>query len=398
MKKSISTFLKHPTKDSSNRSANPPVTRASTILFNTMQEMYKHELKIKKHKKVSHFTYGRYGSTTTIELENILKELEQAYHVFLTGTGFGGIALALMALCRPGDEILVSDNVYGPTKEISQELMKEFKVDAKFYNPDSLNDLKGKISHKTKMILVENPGSNTFEFQDLSKIVKVAKRKKIFTLLDNTWGTPLYLKPLKLGFDMSFCSATKYFSGHSDAMGGSLAVNQKVFKKIMFFYKLSGYRMSADEAYLIIRGLRTLDTRLKQHYENTKTIIKFLKKQKKIKEILYPHNPSSKNYKLWKKYYSGATGLLSIVIKSKKKSSVIAFVNSLELFGIGYSWGGFESLAILQEIKSSKKDEYLKGRQFYRFNKDEHIVRLHIGLEDPKDLINDLKQGLKKIK
>ena len=398
MKKSISTFLKHPTKDSSNRSANPPVTRASTILFNTMQEMYKHELKIKKHKKVSHFTYGRYGSTTTIELENILKELEQAYHVFLTGTGFGGIALALMALCRPGDEILVSDNVYGPTKEISQELMKEFKVDAKFYNPDSLDDLKGKISHKTKMILVENPGSNTFEFQDLLKIVNVAKRKKIFTLLDNTWGTPLYLKPLKLGFDMSFCSATKYFSGHSDAMGGSLAVNQKVFKKIMFFYKLSGYRMSADEAYLIIRGLRTLDTRLKQHYENTKTIIKFLKKQKKIKEILYPHNPSSKNYKLWKKYYSGATGLLSIVIKSKKKSSVIAFVNSLELFGIGYSWGGFESLAILQEIKSSKKDEYLKGRQFYRFNKDEHIVRLHIGLEDPKDLINDLKQGLKKIK
>ena len=130
----------------------------------------------------------------------------------------------------------------------------------------------------------------------------------------------------------------------------------------------------------------------------TKKVINFLKKQKKIKEILYPHNPSSKNYKLWKKYYSGATGLLSIVIKSKKKSSVVAFVNSLELFGIGYSWGGFESLAILQEIKSFEKDEYLKGRQFYRFNNDEFIVRLHIGLEDPKDLINDLKKGLKKIK
>jgi len=398
MKKSISTFLKHPTKDNTNRSANPSVTRASTILFNSMQEMYKHELKIRQHKKVTHYTYGRYGSTTTIELENILKELEQAYHVFLTGTGFGGIALALMSLCRPGDEILVSDNVYGPTKEISQELMKEFNIEARFYDPDSLNDLKAKISKKTKMILVENPGSNTFEFQDLSKIVNLAKRNKIYTLLDNTWGTPLYLKPLKLGFDISFCSATKYFSGHSDAMGGSLAVNQKVYKKIMFFYKLSGYRMSADEAYLIIRGLRTLDTRLKQHYENTKIVINFLKKQKKIKEILYPHNPSSKNYKLWKKYYSGATGLFSIVIKSKKKSSVISFVNSLELFGIGYSWGGFESLAILQEIKSAKKDEYLKGRQFYKFNKDEYIVRLHIGLEDPKDLINDLKKSLKKIK
>ena len=396
MKKSINTFLKHPTKDITNRSANPPVIRASTILFNTMQELYAHEKKIKNHQKVSHYSYGRYGSSTTIELENMLKELEQAFHVFLTGTGFGGVALAIMGICRPGDEILVSDNVYGPTKEISEKLLKEFNVKAIFYNPESFDDLKNKVSKKTKLILVENPGSNTFEFQDLSKIVSLAKQKKIYTLLDNTWGTPLYLKPLKLGFDMSFSSATKYFSGHSDAMGGSLAVNKKVFKKIMFFYKLSGYRMSADEAYLIIRGLRTLDTRLKQHYENTKKVIDFLKNQKKVKEILYPYKPSSKNYKLWKKYYSGATGLLSIVIKSKKKSSVMKFVNSLELFGIGYSWGGFESLAILQDLK--KQTEYTKGRHFFRFNNDEHIVRLHIGLEDPKDLISDLKTSLRYIK
>ena len=396
MKKSIRTFLKHPTKDNSNRSANPAVIRASTILFNTMQELYEHEKKIKKHKKVSHYSYGRYGSSTTIELENMLKELEQAFHVFLTGTGFGGVALAIMSLCRPGDEFLVSDNVYGPTKEISEKLLKEFNVKAKFYNPDSFDDLKNKVTDKTKMILVENPGSNTFEFQDLSKIVNLAKKKKIYTFLDNTWGTPLYLKPLKLGFDMSFSSATKYFSGHSDAMGGSLAVNKKVFKQIMFFYKLSGYRMSADEAYLIIRGLRTLDTRLNQHYENTKKVINFLKRQKKVKEILYPYKPSSKTYKLWKKYYSGATGLLSIVIKSKKKSSVIKFVNSLELFGIGYSWGGFESLALLQDLK--KQTEYTKGRHFFRFNKDDHIVRLHIGLEDPEDLINDLKNSLRYIK
>ena len=182
-------------------------------------------------------------------------------------------------------------------------------------------------------------------------------------------------------------------------MGGTLAVNKKVFKRVMFFYKLSGYRMSADEAYLIMRGLRTLDVRLKQHYENTKVVINFLKKQKKIKEILYPYKPSSKNYKLWKKYYTGATGLLSIVIKSKKKSSVIKFVNSLEFFGIGYSWGGFESLAILQELRSNKKkNEYIQGRKYFRFNKDEHIVRLHIGLEDSKDLINDLKNSLRYVK
>ena len=177
MKKSISTFLKHPTKDSSNRSANPPVTRASTILFNTMQELHQHEKKIKQNKRVSYYSYGRYGSTTTIELENILKKLEEAYHVFLTGTGFGGVALAIMSICRPGDEILVSDNVYGPTKEISEELVKEFNINAIFYNPDSFEDLKKRVTNKTKMIVVENPGSNTFEFQDLSKIVKLAKKK-----------------------------------------------------------------------------------------------------------------------------------------------------------------------------------------------------------------------------
>jgi cystathionine beta-lyase len=396
MKKSINTLLKHSSKDKINRSVNPPVVRASTILFDSMQEIRSHEKKILKNQKVTHYTYGRYGSQTTIELENIIKELEQAYHVFLTGTGFGGISLALMSLCRPGDEVLVSDNVYGPTREITEGLLKEFNVNAKFYNPEKFEDLKNKVNKKTKLILVENPGSNTFEFQDLSKIVKLAKNKNILTILDNTWGTALYLKPLKIGFDMSFCSATKYLSGHSDAMGGTLSVNKKVFKKIMFFYKLSGYRMSADEAYLIIRGLRTLDVRLKVHQENTKKVINFLKRQKKIKEVLYPHKPSSKNYKLWKKYYSGATGLLSVVIKSKNKASVVKFVNSLELFGIGYSWGGFESLVLLQELQ--KSTEYTKGRKFFKYNKDEHIVRLHIGLEDPNDLINDLKNSLKFIK
>ena len=200
-----------------------------------MQELKKHERKIKANKKISYYSYGRYGSSTTIELENIIKNLEQAYHVFLTGTGFGGVALAIMSICRPGDEILVSDNVYGPTKEISQDLIKEFNIKAIFYDPDNFEDLKNKISKKTKMIVVENPGSNTFEFQDLTKIVKIAKKNKILTFLDNTWGTPLYLKPLTLGFDMSFTSATKYFSGHSDAMGGSLAVNKKVFSKVMFY-------------------------------------------------------------------------------------------------------------------------------------------------------------------
>ena len=160
---------------------------------------------------------------------------------------------------------------------------------------------------------------------------------------------------------------------------------------------MTGLRLSPDDAYFIMRGIRTLDVRLDKHQQNAKQIAKFLSTKKNI-EVLYPLKKNTKNYKLWNKYYSGSSGLMGIKITAKIKKSVDKFVNSLKLFGIGYSWGGFESLAILQELKNNKKDEYLKGRQFYRFNKDEFIVRLHIGLEDPKDLINDLKKGLKKIK
>ena len=360
MKKSINTLLKHITFNKINRSANPPVVRASTILFDSMQELISHEKKISQNKPITHYVYGRYGSSTTIELQKIIKELEQAHHVFLHATGFGSVSLAFMALCESGDEVLVADNVYYPTKEITDELLPKYNIKSIFYDPNNINDLKKKISKKTKLIFVENPGSITFEFQDLKEIIKLAKKNNILTVIDNTWGTPLYFKPLSLGFDVSISSATKYFSGHSDAMGGTLSVNKKTYNKIKFCDKLLGSRLSADEAYLIIRGIRTLDIRLKAHYENTIKIINFLKKQKKIKEILYPYKPSSKNYKMWKKYYSGATSLFSIILTAKSKLSVFKFINKLELFGIGYSWGGFESLATYQDIS--------KSRNFYKLN------------------------------
>ena len=387
MKKSINTLLKHSSFSKINRSANPPVVRASTILFDSMQELASHEKKILKDKPITHYAYGRYGSQTTIELQKIVKELEQAHHVFLHSTGFGSVSLAFMALCQSGDEVLVGDNVYYPTREITEKLLPKYDIKTKYYDPNNIKDLQSKITKKTKLIFVENPGSVTFEFQDLKEIIKLAKKNNIITVMDNTWGTPLYLKPLSLGFDVSISSATKYFSGHSDAMGGTLSVNKKTYNKVKFCDKLLGSRLSADEAYLIIRGLRTLDIRLKAHQENTKKVINFLKKQKKIKEVLYPHKIESKDYKMWKKYYSGSTGLLSIVVKAKNKLSVLKFVNKLELFGIGYSWGGFESLAIYHDVS--------KIRTFYKFGKDEHLVRLHVGLEDPADLILDLKNSLK---
>ena len=392
MRKSVKTFLKSAAKDYVARSVNPPIVRASTILFKTMQELRKHQKNIAKGKDVSHWDYGRQGSQTTIQLQKILKELEQAHYVFLTQTGFASVALAIMSVCRPGDEIVISDCVYRPTQKLTSQLLKEFNINAIWYNPNSLEDLKNKVTKKTKLIYVENPGSNTFEFQDLGKIVAFAKKKNIYTAIDNTWGTAYYLKPIKLGFDMSIVSATKYYSGHADVMAGSLAVSKKAYKKVWWYNHLSGYRLSSDDAYLVIRGLRTLDIRLEKHQENTKKVIKWMSHQKKIVKILYPYKPPSTSYKLWKKYYSGASGLLSIIINSKSKSSVYKFVNSLELFGIGYSWGGFESLAVYNDPVE------MGDRQFFKLEKNQHLIRIHIGLEDPNDLINDLKKSLKFVK
>ena len=392
MKKSIKTYLKSAAKDYASRSVNPPVVRASTILFKTMQELRKHQENIRKGKDVDFWDYARQGTQTTVQLQKLLKGLEEAHQVFLTPTGFSAIALSIMSICRPGDEIVISDGVYRPTQKLTDDLLKEFNVKAVWYNPNNFEDLKNKITKKTKLIYVENPGSNTFEMQDLGKVVSLAKSKNIFTAIDNTWATAYFFKPLKLGFDMAITSATKYYSGHSDVMGGTVAVNKKVYKKVWWYNHTSGYRLSPDDAYLIIRGLRTLDIRMDKHQESTKKVINFLKTQRKIYKILYPYKTSSKEYKLWKKYYSGASGLVSIIIKSNNKNSVYKFVNALEIFGIGYSWGGFESLAVYTDPIE------LGNRRYFKLEKNEHLVRLHIGLEEPKDLINDLKSALKFVK
>jgi len=389
---SFKTFLKHTAKDFYNQSVNPPVVRASTILFKSLNDIRKTQKKHLKDPTGGHFDYGRQGTSTTHALSKILTKLEESYHVFLTPTGFGSVFLAMFSVVRPGDEILVSDPVYSPTRILTQDFFKDFNIKATFYNPRDLSTLKNNITKKTKLIFVENPGSNTFEFQDLSKIISIAKKNKILTAMDNTWGTPYFLKPIKLGFDMSIVSATKYYSGHSDVMGGSLAISKRVFKLVEQTSKVSGLRLGPDDAYLILRGIRTLDVRLDKHQENALKVSKFLSKQKKIIKVFYPYKKGSQNYKLWKKYYSGASGLLGFKIKSKNKNSVLKFVNSLKLFGYGFSWGGFESLALYQTHQALGK------RQFTHINKDEHIIRMHIGLEDPKDIINDIKQALKFIK
>ena len=391
MSKSFKTFLKHTAKDFHNQSVNPPVVRASTIIFKSMQHIRKTQAKALKNPTGGHYDYGRQGTSTTHILQKILTKLEESYHVFTTPTGFGSVFLSIFSLVRPGDEMIVADPVYSPTRILTQDYLKEFNIKTVFYNPHDLKTLQNNITNKTKLIFVENPGSNSFEFQDLGKIISIAKKNNIVTAIDNTWATPYYFKPIKFGFDMSIVSATKYYSGHSDVMGGSLAVNKKVFNKVKAAEKITGLRLGPDDAYLITRGLRTLDVRLDRHRENAKKVAAFLSKNKKFK-LLYPYKKDSHNFRMWKKYYSGASGLMGLKIKSKNINSVRKFVNSLKLFGYGYSWGGFESLVLHQEFRETGKRKYMN------LEKDEHLVRLHIGLEDPDDLIADIKQALRHLK
>jgi cystathionine beta-lyase len=391
MSNSFKTFLKHTAKDFHNQSVNPPIVRASTIIFKSMQDIRKTQNKAKKNPTGGHFDYGRQGTSTTHILQQILSKLEESYFTFLTPTGFGAVFLAIFSVTRPGDEIIVADPVYSPTRLLSQDFLKEFNIKTTFYDPHNLKTLEKAITKKTKLIFVENPGSNTFDFQDLGKIISIAKKNKILTAIDNTWGTPYFLKPIKLGFDMSIVSATKYYSGHSDVMGGSLAVNKKVFAKVKDAERVTGLRLGPDDAYLITRGLRTLDVRLDRHRENAKKVAEFLSKFKNIK-LLYPYKKDSYNFRMWKKYYSGASGLMGLRVKAKSEKAVVKFVNNLKLFGHGYSWGGFESLALHQNVREQGNRSYLK------LAKNEHIVRLHVGLEDPSDLIADIKQSLKHLK
>ncbi len=391
MGKSFKTFLKHTAKDFHNQSVNPPVVRASTIIFKSMQHIRKTQKKALRNPTGGHFDYGRQGTSTTYILQKILTKLEESYHVFTTPTGFGSVFLAIFSVVRPGDEMLVADPVYSPTRILTEDYLKDFNIKTVFYNPHDLNTLKNNITKKTKLIFVENPGSNTFDFQDLGKIISIARKHKLYTAIDNTWGTPYYLKPIKLGFDMSIVSATKYYSGHSDVMGGSLAVNKRVFSKVKAAEKITGLRLGPDDAYLITRGLRTLDVRLDRHRENAKKVAAFLSKNKRVK-LLYPFKKNSQNFRMWKKYYFGASGLMGLKIKAKNINSVRKFVNSLKLFGYGYSWGGFESLVLHQEFRETGKRKYMN------LPKDEHLVRLHIGLEDPNDLIADIKQALRHLR
>tara|TARA_B100000427_G_scaffold41494_1_gene30145 strand:+ start:8329 stop:9510 length:1182 start_codon:yes stop_codon:yes gene_type:complete len=373
-------------KKLSNGFVNSPVYKGSTVLFNTVEEM---QSKMKNKNSQTLF-YGRFGSPATFEFENAIADIDESYTAVATASGTAAIVASLLAVLKTGDHILMTDSAYGVSRNITKKLLNNMGITTTFYNPNLTNKIKELITNKTKLIFMESPGSLTFEIQNISMIVDIAKKYNLITVIDNTWATSLYLKPMNYGVDISIQSATKYIVGHSDAMLGVITTNKKYAKQIRESAHNLGSCPGPEDIYLGIRGLKTLSIRLKKHQENAMKIIEWLLRQKEVNRVLYPALPDNPGYKIWKKDFKGASGLFGVVLENTRKDLIYKMLNNLKLFNMGYSWGGYESLILPVNPE--------KIRDTYKWNHMDLTLRIHAGLEDPEDLINDLKNNFNILK
>jgi len=361
---------------------NPPVWRASTILYDSVAEL-RARVGDTHHK----LFYGRRGTPTQWSLADALTELEPgAEGTFLYGSGVAAIAAALLAVLSPGDELLLVDSAYDPTRSLATGLLQRFGIATRFYDPLIGAGIADLIGDKTRAIFMESPGSLTFEVQDVPAIVAAAKARGVTTLIDNTWAMPLFFPAIQHGVDLSILACTKYVVGHSDVMLGSVTAGPGHFARLRDTSFQLGQMASPDDAWLGARGLRTMAVRLAQHQASALKIAQWLKTRPQIAAVLHPALPDCPGHDLFLRDFSGSSGLFSFVLNGGGEAARAALIDGLELFGIGYSWGGFESLAIpvdVDRIRSVAKHAYPGP-----------IVRLQIGLEDPDDLIADLAAGL----
>lgn len=357
----------------------PPIQRGSTVLLPNAESLYD---------DASQVTYGRQGLAAQGALQDALGEMEGATCVTLHPSGQAATAGALLAVLKAGDEILAADTAYKPTRRVCDRVMSRFGVAVRYYDPAVTPEaLVGSASDATRLILLESPGSLTFEMQDAPAIAALARARGILTACDNTWGAGYLFKPLAHGVDLSFQALTKYVGGHSDVFMGAVAVKDaELARALTDSVDDLGWAVSGDEAYQMLRGLRTLPTRMARHGESGLKIAAWLREQPEVQAVYHPALPGCPGHEIWARDYTGACGLFAFALKPASEAAVNAFLNRLKLFGLGFSWGGFESLAIAFDVQ-------LKVR---RFAKDYGgpMIRLHIGLEDPADLMADLRAGL----
>jgi cystathionine beta-lyase len=355
------------------RLVNPPVERASTILFDNVADLRAAA------PKFAEPYYGLHGTPTQWALAEALTELEPgAAGTALYSSGLAAITTALLAVLSPGDELLVTDGVYGPTRRFCDTLLRRFGVGTRYFDPMANAQIAPLIGDKTRAILLESPGSHTMEVQDVPGICAIARDRGIVTLLDNTWATPLLFPAIGRGVDISVLAATKYVGGHADVMLGAVTAAADFFAKVERAGWDLGHSLSPDDAWLGSRGLRTMGVRLKQHEQGALEVAHWLKDQPRVGRVLHPALPDCPGHDFWKRDFSGSSGLFSFELEGGD-SARVQFVDRLQLFGIGYSWGGYESLAIPVDPVRTVSEPPAGN-----------LVRLHIGLEDPQDLIDDL--------
>ncbi|WP_413060954.1 cystathionine beta-lyase [Sphingomonas carotinifaciens] len=361
----------------------PPVWRASTILYDSIADLRASAGRDTHHR----LYYGRRGTPTQWSLADALTSLEPgAEATFLYPSGVAAIAAALLAVLSPGDELLMVDSAYEPTRAMTASLLDRFGITTRFYDPLIGAGIADLIGDRTRAIFMESPGSLTFEVQDVPAIVAVAKERGIVTLLDNTWATPLFFSAIDKGVDYSILAATKYIVGHSDVMLGSVTAAPGRFAALRDTSFQLGQVTSPDDSWLGSRGLRTMAVRLDRHQESALAIARWLQDRAEVTEVLHPALPTCPGHDIWARDFSGSSGLFSFVLNGGGEAARAALIDALELFGIGYSWGGFESLATPVDVG--------RIRSVARTAFAGPIVRLQIGLEDTADLIADLERGL----
>ena len=362
---------------------NPPIYRTSTVLFENTKELGE---AIKN--RFNRTYYGRYGTPTTFALEEGIAQIENGYKTIATSSGMSSISISLLSFLSKNDHCLISDCTYYPTKKFASKILSKFGVYVDFYDPKNLDSIKKKINKKTKLIFMESPASLTFEIEDISEIIKIAKKRKIITMIDNSWATPLYFSPIKKGIDISILAATKYISGHADTMLGLITTkNEKLFLKIKDTAVSLGDCPGPQECYLGLRGLRTLSARLENHRSSALKLARLLENNDKVLKVLHPALPKNENYVLYCKFFSGSTGLFSFILKETSKIKIYKMVDKLKIFKLGFSWGGYESLILPVFPKSERK--------IAKWNEKGVLLRIHVGLEDVDDLINDLFNAFK---
>ena len=362
---------------------NPPIYRTSTVLFQNTKELGK---AIKN--RFNQTYYGRYGTPTTFALEDGIAEIENGYRSIATSSGMSSISISLLSFLSKDDHCLISDCTYYPTKKFAIKILSKLGVMIDFYDPKNLNSLKKKIKKKTKVIFMESPSSLSFEIEDISKTIKIAKSKKIITMIDNSWATPIYFSPMNYGIDISILAATKYISGHADIMLGLITTkNEKLYLQIKDTAVSLGDCPGPQECYLGLRGLRTLSTRLERHRSSGLKIARLLDNNDKVLEVLHPALPKNDNYEYWNKYFTGSTGLFSFILKEQSKNKIYKMIDKLKLFKLGFSWGGYESLILPVFPKNERK--------IAKWNEKGVLLRVHIGLENIDDLKDDLFKSFK---